>query len=270
MKNGAASVCLAELETAFMDGMTRKLDLRAAETEWLKYTLEPSYNKSLVTWLVSWAAKEANYCDHAKAWILTNSSKCQIHEQAISKHPDFEQVVASVLLDKAKTNTLMEYTKFWDYLINYALQVDYHKRSTTKNEVKTAELTPNGNNNGGWGRGGSGGQGAGGGGVQWTPSYAATQIINIPDNVNQTIHPNQWRFLTRDQQDEVRRQRENSDSELNMTAQQSVPAAPVSTTRAVNATSTNVVPTDEATTATTAHVNNTVRGYGSFWSPWPR
>jgi hypothetical protein len=79
--------------------------------------------------------------------------------------------------------------------------------------------------------------------------------------VNQTIPANQWRLLTRDQQDEVRRWRESR--EVNTTAQQSVPAAPASATRAVNATSTNVVPTDEATTATasTARVNNTVRGW---------
>jgi hypothetical protein len=289
MKNGAASVCLAELETAFMDGMTRKLDLRAAETEWREFTLEPSYNKSLVTWLVSWAAKEAEYCDHAEdVDLLTDSSKRQILERAICKHPDFEQAVASVLLDEAKTKTPMEYSKFWDYLNNYALQVDSRKGSTKndkrqanqaaqKIKVKTAESTPNGSNNAGRGGGGrgrgdqsfggrgrgrgdSGGRGAGGRGVQWTPNYAVTQTINVPADVNQTIPPTQWRLLTRDQQDEVRRRRESR--EVNTTAQQSVPAAPASTTRAVNATSTNVVPTDEATTATasTARVNNAVRG----------
>src|SRR6476620_4890192 len=61
MDKNAAQECLKELEEVFNAGMISKLDLRAADKEWRDYYLSTSYNKSLVQWLTSWSAKEANY-----------------------------------------------------------------------------------------------------------------------------------------------------------------------------------------------------------------
>ena len=169
----AARVCLAELEATFTVGMSRKLELQAADTDLQEFKLEPSYNKSLVSWLHQWANKEANYSDFAEdKELYPNSTKRQILESAIFRHPEFWKAIKIVLLKELDTNMAMEWNAFWNLISDYALQADtlkgltsaYKKRQANQAKQKKTNNATNQKAQATQGQG----SGRGGGGGCWT------------------------------------------------------------------------------------------------------
>ena len=281
MDSSAARACLAELESTFMDGMTRKLDLRAADEEWRNYQLAPSYNKSLVAWLTGWSQKEANYNDYAEDdELIKDHTKRQMLERAISQHEAFKTAIKVVLLEESRTKKPMEYPDFWNLIYDYALQEDTQNSLSTSQEKRQAnQAISNGQNSqsnhgggsnhhgrgSGGGRGGNqqgrGGSGRGRGGHGYVHTYAETQTIDLPENLSY-ISSDVWLLLTRDQQQEVFRRRGTSQDATQQRV--SAPAeAPTAQTAFHAAASTATSSTDSVATtasAATARVTNTSRG----------
>ena len=274
---GDARACLEELDTVFKDGMSRKLELRAADKELRDFHLEPSYSKSIVAWMTTWASKEQNYNDYASnTELLPDATKRQILERAVSDHPQMVPAINMVLLEESKSKIVMGWKDFWDFLLNYALQIDTRRGTdapVTRRRVNQAEQqaqpqqarvnntqvngrgnnqrSGRGNGSRNSGRGGGRGCGAGRGNGGWQPSCASTQTIEIPSNVNASIPPDTWRLLTWDQQNEVRERRQQGANNRQVNTTQQAPTAPTIATQATPASTASVA---------TPRTSNTQRG----------